>query len=98
MKRFKDLNPTQKKTVVDRLYRESLRDIRWNGAGETDAVKERLKEITTKIQFCGCGACEYKLGMEISKDSVIKEAQLEKAMKNAETAYYPDDQDIVIKV
>ncbi len=98
MRRFKDLDSKDKKSAVDHLYRRSVRDIRWNGAGQPDSVKKRLKEITERIKFCGCTDCDIKLFAEIQKDTVIKEVHLEKAMKEAEAAYYPEDQDIIVKV
>lgn len=98
MRRFKDLDRAAQKKAVDHLFQRNYREIRWNGAGQPDNVKERLKEITTKIQFCGCGSCEVKLGEEMSKDPVIKEAILGKAMRQAEEAYYPEDTDIIVKV
>ena len=98
MRRFKDLDSKGKKTAVDYLYRRSVRDIRWNGAQQPDSVKKRLKEIIERIKFCGCGDCEMKLAVEINKDTVIKEVHLEKAMKEAEAAYYPEDEDIIVKV
>jgi hypothetical protein len=98
MKRFKDLNSEEKKRAVKHLLSRNLRDIRWNGAGQSEAVKQRLKEITTRIKFCGCGTCEYNLGVEIAKDNVIQEAQLEKSMKQAEEAFYPEDTDTIVKV
>jgi hypothetical protein len=98
MKRFKDLNSTEKKKVVDILYRRNINDINWNGAGQPKSVKDRLKEITERIKFCGCGDCEMKLAVEINKDSVIKEVQLDKAMKQADEAFFPEDTDIIVKV
>ncbi len=98
MKRYKDLDSTQKKRAVDFLYRRSINDIRWNGAGQPDSVKARLKEITERIKFCGCTDCDMKLYSEIQKDTVIKEVHLEKAMKQAEEAYYPEDTDNIVKV
>lgn len=98
MKRFKDLTPQQKKQAVNHMFNRGMRDIRWNGAGQPEQVKQRLKEITTKIKFCGCGDCEYKLGVEISKDSVIKESILGEAQSKAEGAYYPEDSDTIISV
>jgi len=98
MKRFKDLNSQEKKSAVDHLYKRSFSAIRWNGNGENDKVKARLKEITERIKFCGCTDCDIKLWSEINKDSVIKEVYLEKAMKEAESAYYPEDTDTIVKV
>lgn len=98
MKRFKDLDSKQKKVAIDHLYRRSINDIRWNGAGQSDKVKERLKEITERIKFCGCTDCDMKLTAAIQKDTVIKEIHLEKAMKEAEGAYYPEDTDTIVKV
>lgn len=98
MKRFKDLDSTQKKKAVDHLYRREMNEIRWNGAGQPQNVKDRLKEITERIKFCGCTDCDIKLNMEIQKDSVIKEVILDKAMKLADTGYYPEPDDIIVTV
>jgi len=98
MKRFKELNSSQKKKAVDHLYRRGMRDLRWNGAGYPERVKERLKEITSRIKFCGCGDCEIKLSTELNKDSVIKEFVLDSATKEAESAYYPEPDDTLITV
>lgn len=98
MKRFKDLDGSQKKQAVNHLFKRSMNDIRWNGAGQPESVKKRLQEITERIKFCGCTDCDIKLTSEINKDSVIKEVHLEKAMKQAEAAYYPEESDIIVKV
>jgi len=98
MKRFKELTSPQKKKAVDHMFRRGMNGVTWNGAGQTDRVKARLKEITERIKFCGCGDCEYKFGMELSKDNVIKESILEQAQVAAEGAYYPEDDDTIIKV
>jgi hypothetical protein len=98
MKRFKELTKEQKKKAVDYMYRRVFNDVNWNGAGQPEAVQRRLKEITERIKFCGCGDCEYKIGVEISKDTVIKESVLERAQVAAESAYYPEESDTIIKV
>ncbi len=98
MKRFKDLNSADKKKAVDYLYRRNMNDIKWNGAGQPESVKARLKDITERIKFCGCTDCDLKLFAEINKDSVIKEVQLDKAMKQADEAFFPEDTDIIVKV
>jgi hypothetical protein len=98
MKRFKDLNAADKKKAVNYMFKRGWNEITWNGAGQPDVVKARIKEITERIVFCGCGTCEYKFGEEISKDSVIKESILERAQVAAEGAYYPEDDDTIIKV
>ena len=81
MKRFKELNPGQKKQAIDHMYRRELNEILWNGAGQPQNVKDRLKEITTRIKFCGCTDCDIKLSVEIQKDTVIKETILDKAKR-----------------
>ena len=98
MKRFRELTAEQKKKAVNYMYRRGFNDITWNGAGQPEAVQKRIKEITERIKFCGCGDCEYKFGMEISKDTVIKESILERAQVAAEGAYYPEESDTIIKV
>ncbi len=98
MKRFKDLNSSEKRKAVDFLFSREMRNTKWNGAGQPKNVQDRLKEITERIKFCGCTDCDIKLYKEILKDSVIKEAHLEKAMKTAEEAYYPEDTDTIVKV
>lgn len=98
MKRFKDLDSKDKKKAIDHLYRRSINGIRWNAAGQPESVQKRLKEITERIKFCGCTDCDLKLFAAINQDTVIKEVHLEKAMKEAEAAYYPEDQDIIVKV
>lgn len=98
MKRFKELTSPQKKKAVDHMFRRGMNSINWNGAGQTDKVKARVKEISERIKFCGCGSCEFKFGEELSKDSVIKEYILEQAQVAAEDAYYPEDDDTIIKV
>ncbi len=98
MRRFKDLDKTEKKQAVDHLFKREMRNIKWNGAGQPQNIQDRLKEIRERIKFCGCTDCDIKLFGEIQKDSVIKEYHLDKAMKAAETAYYPEDKDIIVKV
>lgn len=98
MKRFKDLNSAQKNQAIDILYQKGLRQVKWNGAGQPDNVKKRLKEITERIKFCGCTDCDIKLYGEIIKDSVIKEVILDKARVIADSAYYPEDDDTIITV
>lgn len=98
MKRFKELTSQQKKIAVDHMYRRGFNDVKWNGAGQPDPVKARLKEITERIKFCGCTDCDLKLFAEIRKDSVIKESILERAQVAAEGAYYPEESDTIIKV
>lgn len=98
MRRYKDLNSVEKKAAVDHLYKRSLGEIRWNGVQQPDKVKARLKEITERIKFCGCTDCDIKLWNEIKNDSVIKEIHLEKAIKEANEAFYAEDKDIVVKI
>lgn len=98
MRRFKDLDSAEKKQAIDYLFKRSINDIRWNGATQSEPVKKRLREIVERIKFCGCLDCELKLSVEINKDSVIKEAHLEKAMKEANEAFYPEDTDIIVRV
>jgi hypothetical protein len=98
MKRFQDLNSEQKKQAVDYLFKREMRNVRWNGAGQPTSVQDRLKEIREKIKFCGCTDCDIKLFSEVQKDSVIKEVQLDRALKQADEAFYPEDADIIVKV
>lgn len=98
MKRFKDLDAGQKRQAIDHLYRRGMNEIRWNGAGQPDKIKARLKEITERIKFCGCTDCDIKLNVEIQKDSLIKEIILDKARDIADSAYYPEDDDTLITV
>lgn len=98
MKRFKDLNSSQKRTAIDHVYRRELNEINWNGAGQPQNIKDRLKEIEVKIKFCGCTDCDLKLFAEIQKDSVIKETILDRARTIAEGAWYPEDDDTLITV
>lgn len=98
MKRFKDLSSPQKKKAVDAMYKRGMNSIKWNGAGQPDKLKERLKEITERIKFCGCTDCDLKLFAEIQKDNLIKEIILDKAQVTAEGAYYPEDDDTLITV
>ncbi len=98
MRRYKDLDKAEQKKAVKFLMNRNRNDINWNGAGQPEAIKKRLEEITTRIKFCGCGDCEYKLGVEIAKDNVIQEAILDKSIKQAEEAYYPEGTDIIVKV
>lgn len=98
MKRFKELNAGQQRQAIDHLYKRGMRDIRWNGAGYSSKIKDRLKEITDRIKFCGCMDCEIKFSTEIQKDTVIKEFILDNATKQAESAYYPEPDDTLITV
>lgn len=96
MRRFKDLDANQKKIVVNHLFKSGMNSIRWNGAGSPENVQKRMEEIRTQIKFCGCTDCDLKLWEAVNKDSLIKEVYLEIAMKAAESAYYPDDNDVII--
>lgn len=98
MKHYKDLDSKQKQKAVNFLFKRRINSVRWNGAGEVDTVKARLKEITERLKFCGCTDCDLKLYAEIQKDSVIKEHHLGEAQKEAESAFYPEDTDIIVKV
>ena len=98
MKRYKDLSGAQKKAALNHMYKRCMNSIHWNGAGTPPKAQQRLKEIRERIKFCGCMDCEIKLNTEIQKDSVIKEYVLEQAQLGAEAAYYPEDDDTIIKV
>lgn len=100
MKRYKELNDKQKKNAVDFMFqrlanREIYRDPKVN---KPDYIAKRLKEIQEEIKFCGCKDCFNNYSLRAYQDSQVKEWILIQAIEAAESAYYPEDGDNIIKV
>lgn len=97
MKRFKDLTDKQKRQAVDYMFERGFNTIR-HSSNVTDSIVDRITDIKQRIKFCGCIDCDINLFSEMKKDSAIKELILEQAKDQAERAYYPEDEDTLIKV
>ena len=100
MKRYKDLDAKKKKRAVDYMFqRIANKELYKLPGGSSNAkLKDRLKEIQEQIKFCGCTDCFNKYSDIASKDPQVKEIILSDAMDAAEQAYYPEDDDNIIKV
>lgn len=100
MKRFKDLDKSQKKAAVDYLFKRFVgKEIYAKpGINKPPHIQKRIKEIQEEVKFCGCMDCFNKYADKANQDSQIKEWVLSKAIEAAEEAYYPEDTDTIVKV
>ena len=98
MRRFQDLTVNQKRQAVDYMFQRGMNSIKWNDGKVSDSISNRIKDLKQQIKFCGCNDCDINLFSEMKKDSAIKELILEQAKVQAENAYYPEEDDIIVKV
>jgi len=95
LKTFKELTTKQKTQAIDYMYQRGLKSIHQN---KDDTISKKIKEIKQRIKFCHCHKCEDNLLSEIRKDNFLRELLLDQARDQAENAYYPEENDVIIKV
>lgn len=103
MKRFKDLDSTQKKQASSERYKINMDKFVWNFQYGNNAkhpldIVKRVEKIKVDIRFCGCYSCMNQLLSSFNQDPEIKEYIIDQSQKEVENAFYPDDGDIVINV
>lgn len=99
MRRFKDLSKEEKKRAIDIVLKDKMTKGILNEKDiASDRIKDKLNKIRTDMKFCGCTSCFNKYLTSAGKDSEVKEYFLSEAQQAAENAYYPDTNELVIKV
>lgn len=100
MKTFKDLTPNQKKDALDITFKNKVADLAKGVAGTAfnKLSAKKQKEITDQFSLCGCLGCRQNIAILMKSDNELKEIILSEAQLDAENAYYPDQDDIVIDV
>ena len=98
MRKFQDLNDSQKEQSIDFLFTRNLNALKKNHSMFGSLITQKMCEIKQAINFCSCTNCNILLFKKMEDDAVLTELIRDESTRQAHLAFYPEENDIIVKV